>query len=145
MTTESEMHRQSLERRADIVRSRLAETLASLAYRRHRWFDWRYQVRHHLWQFAVVGGVLLLVAVGSVVLAVRRASVRWWERWRERFRAVRRWWVYPERVARQEPRPSWVAELARRLLVTMVTAGASELIRAGARRALPAPNEARQG
>ncbi len=133
MTT-LELHRDQVERKADLLRERLLRTIDLLDQRRHIARDVRGRARRHPAVVMFGGAALALAAYGAVALAVRAARARDQDRLRrERVEAVRRLWQHPERVARREH--GLLFRVARAALVAAATAAAVILARRGARRA----------
>ena len=138
-----EKKRELLERSANRTRERLIGTLSALDEKRHELTDVKgrihKQVHEHRKPLAITGGSIVL-AVGTIIgvsiyrLATRKERVR-----EERWKALRRFWNHPERLARKDPPSGSVAaELGRKILVSALTFAAIELTKRGVRNALPA-------
>jgi hypothetical protein len=124
-----EERRVRLERKADVIRSRLLRHVDALDARRHQITGAAQRAR------AVAPGLLGAIVAASGLLVAGIALVGWAVR-------VRRRRLLSYRIAsalapfRTPARSPLLAELGRRLLVTVVTVAATELARRGARGAL---------
>jgi hypothetical protein len=131
----------ALERRADVVRSRLAGTLAALERRRREWSHPTDRIasklRTHARTIAWIGAGALVALVAAVGVTVVRARQQRKNRGHERIRALQRLWNHPERIGRDE-QPPFVTRLIRSVVVSLFSAAGSEAIHIVARRpALP--------
>jgi hypothetical protein len=116
--------RYELEREANVARGRLLETIDALERRRHEIFDWRFQVRTHSTDIALTAGALLFgiaITAGAAKLHSTRSreSLR-----RARWRAMKRSWEHPERVA---PRRRPFGVFVQALLVAVAALATAEL------------------
>ncbi len=147
MTTVSlEPERVALERRADMLRVRLAGTLSALDRRRrelqHPMHALGKALRARPWRWFWVGAGVVFVVAGAVGVGLARAHYRTKHRAHERVRAVRRLWNHPERIGRDEGAP-FFTRLLRGIFLSLVTSVVTEAVRIGARRAaLPEPSHA---
>lgn len=146
MSDDLERKRELLERSANRTRERLIETLSALDDKRHELTDVKGMVkremREHRTPIAITLGSVLL-GVGGIVgwsiyrLATRRERLRG-----ERWKALRRLWNHPERLARKDPPSgSLASEIGRKVLVSALTFAALELTKRTAHRLLPAADE----
>ena len=120
--------RERLEREANLARARLADTLGALDRRAHDVVDLQLQIRRHARPLIIAGAIVGVSALGLASLGIYRFATRDARRRRDRFLAVRRLWMHPERVARSEP-PSIPAAIGRKLLVGAVTIVATTLLK----------------
>ena len=146
--THLEIHRDQVERRADLLRERLMSTIDLLDQRRHgllNVLNVREQAQRHpaVLPMGVAGAALALS--GVVAVTVRRVSTRDARLRRERLDAIWRLWQHPDRVARRER--GVIFRIGRALLVSAATAALGVLARRGIQRArgalLPAAAPAR--
>jgi hypothetical protein len=137
-----EKKRELLERSANRTRERLIETLSALDDKRHELTDVKglakREVIEHKKPILITAGSLV-GAVGAIVgysiyrFATRRERLR-----AERWKALKRWWNHPERLARKNPPTGSVAaELGRKILIGSLTFAALELTKRSIRGALP--------
>jgi hypothetical protein len=92
-----------LKRREERLRSRLADTLQSLDFRRREvldLFNLRHQLHEHRGPLLCAGAGLLLVVGASVGYAAYRAHDYRQHKYRERWLALQRMWEHPERILR---------------------------------------------
>lgn len=124
-----EERRARLERKAEVIRSRLLRHVDALDARRHQVSDVANRAKD------AVPAVLRVVLAGGVVLGAGIALIGWVIRARRRHLLSYR---IQEALApfRTPQRISMLAELGRKLLVSVVTVVASELAKRGARRAI---------
>ncbi|HVY61062.1 MAG TPA: hypothetical protein VHF22_05380 [Planctomycetota bacterium] len=67
---------EELEHEVEEIRERITALARELDHRRHDALDWRVHARRHKALIAAVGGGLLLLAGGTIALAVWRARLR---------------------------------------------------------------------
>jgi hypothetical protein len=124
-----EERRASLERKAEVIRSRLLRHVDALDTRRHQIMGAAQRAR------AMAPGLLSAIVAAGALLGAGVALVGWAVR-------ARRGRLLSSRIAgalapfRAPARPPLRAELGRTLLITVVTVAATELARRGARGAL---------
>lgn len=118
--------RERLERRANVIRSRLLRTIDALDTRRHQVVEITGHVRRlAVPAAAIVAGVALLVAGATFAIG------RFLKRRVERRLSVRfRKWIAP---MVQPPKPSLLEEIVRKVTLTAVTIIASELAKRAAK------------
>ncbi len=133
-----ERRRELLERSANRTRERLADALFALDQRRHGLV--RYEYQQHKVSIAITAGSLVAAVTGAVGYSVYRLATREQRLREERWKALRRLWSHPERLARKDPPPgSLVVEIGRKVVVATLTFVALELTKRAVRGALPAP------
>jgi hypothetical protein len=113
--------RDELTRQANLVRTKLLHTVEQLDHRRHEVLDLRLQLRRHLRDLAIVGGILLVATSAGVALAVQRIANAAQRRRRGRWILARDLWRHPDRAMRGERR-SFLGQVLRSLALTVVTA-----------------------
>lgn len=126
--------RRRLERRAEVVRSRLLRHIDALDDRRHQVQDLGRRAKvagERFGAFAVGGALLLGGAIGLAVWALKRRSSKKLE---NRVASA----LAPLRRPRQ---PSLGADLGRRLLMTVIPVVVAQLSTRITKRALPTPKE----
>jgi hypothetical protein len=122
MSNDIDKHMKALERRANVVRSRLLRTVDALDVRRHQVTEVGVRAKHAAPR---IGGVVLGVAAASIGLVL---GIHHWVQ-------VRRERVLGYRVKRLlaqfrvERQPSFTAQLVQRLTFTIVTMVATEASR----------------
>jgi hypothetical protein len=135
MTTQSGT--EALEARANFLRSRLANTIDSIATRARDFASPRVQLARNVKKIAVAGAVMGAVLIGSVVLAIVRARGRRHRMPQERVQALARWWKHPERVASTRKQPI-MFEIARNVIVGAISFLSIQYLKRAGSRALPA-------
>jgi hypothetical protein len=140
-----EKKRELLERAANRTRERLIDTLASLDHKRHDLTDGgvkgivHREVEEYKKPIAITAGSIILAVSGIVGWSVYRLATRKQRIREERWKALRRIWNHPERIARKDPpKGSLASELGRKVLVSALTFAALEMTKRGVRNALPA-------
>ena len=123
--------RDELSRQATLVRSKLLQTVEQLDQRRHDALDLRRQLKTHIRQLAIVGGLVVVGTATAVALTVHRIATEAERRRRDRWRLARTVWRHPERGLRFGQRP-FFKEVARSVGLAIVTMAITE----PARRAL---------
>ena len=113
--------REELERQANLVRSRLLDTIDAIDRRRHAMTDVRHQVRKHALPVGIGTGVLVLGIAAGIAYAVHRVGTRDERRRRDRYRALGALWNHPERVAHAKKERPVGLEIGRKILVGAVT------------------------
>lgn len=138
-----EKKREMLERAANRARERLVETLNALDEKRHELTDVKglakREVIEHKKPILITGGSIVL-AIGTIVgVSIYRFATRKERLREERWKALRRYWNHPERLARKDPpKGSLAAELGRKILIGTLTFAALELTKRTISNALPA-------
>lgn len=140
-----EKKRELLERAANRTRERLVETLGALDEKRHELTDGGVkglamrEVEEHK-KPLIIGGASIVLAVSTIVgVSVYRLATRKERLREERWKALRRYWNHPERIARKNPpKGSLAAELGRKILIGTLTFAALELAKRTMKNALPA-------
>jgi len=132
-----------LEREANRTRERLLDTLSELDNRRHEVTEHPGELikavaLEHLRPIAIATGTLILGVAGLIGWSVYRLATQAQRRREERWRALRRWWNHPERIARRAPEEAPLAwQLGRKILLSAVGFAAVELTKRTVARALP--------
>lgn len=127
--------RARLERRANVVRWRLARTIEMLERKRHELFDVRYQLRHHVGLAVFAAGVAVVAVASIVTIAVLRLESAPARPWRTRVTALRRALAHPER----QTAPA-VRSLSREALGVVLTTLAAQLAKRSMARLLRGPS-----
>src|SRR5205085_2475559 len=114
-----EKKRELLERAANRTRERLVETLNALDDKRHELTDVKGlvhdQVVEHKKPILITGGSIVLAVSSIVGWSIYRFATRKERLREERWKALRRYWNHPERLARKDPpNGSLAAELGRK-------------------------------
>lgn len=141
--SEEDRARELLERSANRTRERLVDTLAALDRRRHEVTDHpkelvKYEIRKHGTAVALTATSIILGVGGVIGLSVYRLATREQRRREERWRALRRVWNHPERLARRDPpKGSLASDLGRKVLMSALTWVAVEMTKRSLKRALP--------
>ncbi len=125
--------RSALERRAEVARERLANTLGALDRRGHDVMDLEFHVRRTVAPMALFVSGAALVAGILVAAAVKAVTRREAHPGRARVQALGEIWRHPERIAGHTERPA-VVQIGRNVLVSVATFAASSLIRWALRR-----------
>jgi hypothetical protein len=129
--------REGIERRADIARLKLSRTLQALGRKRHDVADVGLRIRRRARRVVLVAVVLAFTLGGAVAALARRRAERGVRARRERWMAIGRALLHPERVARREAlAPSLLGKKVIRVVLTTV---AAELAKRAAKRLLEAP------
>lgn len=113
--------REKIEKTADRLRDDLVITLRELERRREVTLDVRAQISEHpdvLTRVALGLGLLTLVGMGVAVFRYRGRDER---RSRDRWRAVRRVWDHPERVATRAAEPPVGTALLKKAAIAFLT------------------------
>lgn len=129
--------REQVERTADRIRDELLLTLEELDRRRHQVLDLRYQATRHrelLMGVAVTAAALTAMTVGVVLW---RARHREQILARHRFKALKRAWEHPNRLASSAEERPLPVELGRKLVIIFATALATNIAKNSARSLVP--------
>jgi hypothetical protein len=135
--------REQVEKTADRIRDELMLTLEELDRRRERVMDVRYQATRHR-ELIMGAAIAALVVTGvGVGMAVWRSRYRQHHLAQRRFKAVRRAWNHPERLAtRAEQRP-FAVEMGRKLIMIFGTALATSIAKSSMQSLNPRQRNAR--
>lgn len=141
--SEGDPDKEWLEKKAAMLRARLAETLESLYQRKEsavratrKVVETTREVRKRSLPAAVAtAGALVLVAGGTGYL-VHRSRSSWKQRLAARLNALTRLWKHPERVAAPKPR-SMGSEVVRGAVVSIGAFLLTEIAKMGIARLLP--------
>lgn len=129
-STEQERdERKELERRADLIRSRLATTLEALDTRRHELLDPRYQFREHARGTIVAAVGVVVSLIGGLAAAYYHSRETARHPFRTRWRALVRAWQHPERLAVRSPERPFIVRFFEKAVLALVSAGASRMMR----------------
>jgi hypothetical protein len=115
--------RYELEREANVARARLLGAIDALERRRHDIFDWKLQVRTHSTEIALTAGAIVVGFAVTAGAAKYRSTLRREKLRAARWRAIKRSWQHPERVA-VRPRP--FAVVVRALVVAFAAFATAE-------------------
>lgn len=126
----NETEREALEREANLVRARLANTLDALDSRRHQLMDVKLQVRRFARPLMLIGSGLGTLLLGGVAFAIYRSTTSDARRRRQRKEMLPRMWRHPERVGAMQ-KPSLLAAVGRKLLTSALTMIGMEVLRRG--------------
>lgn len=123
---------------ADRIRGELMSTLQELDRRRHLAFDLRYQTTRHRTAIALVAVGALAIAGAGLTAALIRARQRRKSLLSERIRGLVRAWENPDRIASDGQDRRLAPQVARKLVVALAAALATQLGKRSMRRILPA-------
>jgi hypothetical protein len=123
--------REELLRQSQDTRNKLVRTVERLDERRHAAFDVRRQLKRHLTQFAVAGGLVIVATAAGSAFVMYRLMTAGRRRRGARWRLAKDVWSHPERELRAQ-RGSFGAEVVRSVAFSIATA----LLAAPFRRAL---------
>lgn len=143
MTDKDHRARFALERQANRTRERLYDTLSELDHRRHEVMDhpgtlMKAELREHMKPIAITTGTMILSVSSLIGWSVYRLSTRDRRRRAERWNALRRFWMHPERLARRAPPEGTLAsQLGRKVLMSAIGYAAVELTKRTVSRAIP--------
>jgi hypothetical protein len=112
--------REDLLRRSQDMRAKLVRSVERLDERRHDAFDVRKQLRRHLRQLAIAGGLVIVGTAGAAALVMYRLMTAPRRRRGARWRLAKGMWVHPERELRAQRGP-FAGEVLRSLAFTVVT------------------------
>lgn len=141
--SEEDPDKEWLEKKAAMLRARLAETLESLYQRKEsavratkKVVETTKEVRKRSLPAAVATAGALVLAAGGAGYLVHRSRSSWKHRLAERLNALTRLWKHPERVAQPKPR-TMGSEIVRGAVVSIGAFLLTEIAKLGIARLMP--------